>query len=78
MKKIINNTSLVPVTITDLVLENTVAEGSTNPPTTDAVAKAIEAGAGSGIESDTITSAEIVNSLPANPDADTLYLIPEA
>lgn len=47
MKKIINNTSLVPVTITDLVLENTVAEGSTNPPTTDAVAKAIEAGSGS-------------------------------
>lgn len=54
MRKIINDTELVPVTITDLTLENTVSEGKTNPPTTDAVARAIAGGsttytAGDGI-----------------------------
>lgn len=42
---------MVPVTITDLTLESNIAEGKTNPPTTDAVAKAIAGGGGgSGAE----------------------------
>lgn len=51
MRKVIKDTNMVPVTITDLTLESNIAEGKTNPPTTDAVAKAIAGGGGgSGAE----------------------------
>ena len=75
MRKIIKDTNMVPVTITDLTLESTIAEGQTNPPTTDAVAKAIAGGGGGFTDVDDIV---LVNALPANPDSKTLYLIPEA
>lgn len=48
MRKVIKDTNMVPVTITDLTLESNIAEGKTNPPTTDAVAKAIAGGGGGG------------------------------
>lgn len=50
MRKVIKDTNMVPVTITDLTLESNIAEGKTNPPTTDAVAKAIAGGGGGGAE----------------------------
>ena len=78
MSKIIKDTNMVPVTITDLTLESTISEGRTNPPTTDAVARAIAGGSGNYIESETINNAELVNALPAEPVSTTLYLIPEA
>lgn len=58
MRKIINDTELVPVTITDLTLENTISEGKTNPPTTDAVARAISGGGSSYTAGDGIAISE--------------------
>lgn len=76
MRKVIKDTNMVPVTITDLTLESNIAEGKTNPPTTDAVAKAIAGGGGGGFTD--VDDIVLVNALPANPDSKTLYLIPEA
>lgn len=70
MRKHINSTDkFIDVNTGTLVLDTTPTEGSFNAVTSDGVAKAIAQGGGSKVVK--------VASLPATPDPDTLYCIPE-